>query len=139
MFDRLVNFHGLNNLVWVYNTNEFKDGVDSHEIYYPGTTLWTYLPLDVYTEGFDQLNYNQTLELAGDNPIALGEVGMPPSFELLQDQPRWTWFMKWGKPGNRSRSATDEGELFRSDPVIVHGELPWVSIKEATLHHPVMK
>ena len=24
MYDRFVNFHGLNNLLWVFNTNEFK-------------------------------------------------------------------------------------------------------------------
>ena len=87
MFDRLVNFHGLNNLVWVYKTNEFKDGVDTHGTYYPGDNFVDILATDVYTEGFDQVNYDQILELAGDKPIALGEVGMPPSVELLQEQP----------------------------------------------------
>lgn len=36
LFDRLVNFHKLNNLLWVYNTNEVKDNVDPHETYLPG-------------------------------------------------------------------------------------------------------
>ena len=138
MFDRLVNFHGLNNLLWVYNTNEFKNGVDPHDTYYPGDEYVDILATDVYTEGFDQVNYDQLKKLAGDKPMALGEVGVPPSVDKLAEQPKWTWFMKWGNPGSH-REGVNEREIFGSDLVICHEELPWVNIKDPSLHYPVLK
>ena len=93
LYDRLVNFHGLNNLIWVFNTNEFKDNVDPHATNYPGDDVVDIVATDVYSEGFNQVNYDQMLELAGDKPIALGEVGQVPSLEIIQEQPRWTWFI----------------------------------------------
>jgi mannan endo-1,4-beta-mannosidase len=138
MFDRFVNFHGLTNLIWVYNTNEFKDGVDPHDTYYPGDQYVDILATDVYSEGFNQVNYDQMLELAGDKPIALGEVGNPPPADKLKEQPRWTWFMRWGDPGGFGRGG-DPRELFNSEQVITHDELPWVEVKDPILHYPVLK
>jgi mannan endo-1,4-beta-mannosidase len=139
MFDRFVNFHELNNLIWVYNTNEVKDNVDPHETYYPGDEYVDILATDVYTEGFNQLNYDQLLELAVNKPIALGEVGAVPPLEILKGQPRWTWFMSWGEPRGFGRDFRSFLEVFNSDQVLNHEELPWVKIKEPYLHHPVLK
>lgn len=139
MFDRFVNFHALNNLIWVYNTNEVKENVDPHETYYPGDEYVDILATDVYTEGFNQLNYNQLLDLAGEKPVALGEVGATPSLEKLKEQPGWTWFMSWGEPGGRGGNFRDFLNLYKSDPVLTHGELPWVEVQEPYLHHPVLK
>ena len=77
------------------------------------------------------------LELARGKPIALGEVGVAPTVEKLEDQPAWTWFMRWGDPGGRGSRETRE--LFSSDRVITYGELPWVEIPDPVLHHPVLK
>lgn len=139
MFDRFVNFHGLNNLIWVYNTNEVKENVDPHETYYPGDEYVDILATDVYTEGFNQENYDQLLNLAGEKPIALGEVGAAPTLEKLKEQPRWTWFMSWGEPGGRGGNFRSYLELYNSDPVLTHEELPWVKVREPYLHHPVLK
>ena len=112
MFERLVTFHGLHNLIWVYNTNEFKPGVDSLAEYYPGDNYVDILTTDVYTQGFDKENYSQITKLAGNKPIALGEVGTLPSPEILAEQPRWTWFMNWGEPGGKAFA------LYKNDRVI---------------------
>lgn len=137
MYDRLVNFHGLDNLVWVYNTNEFKDGVDPHDTYYPGDDVVDIIATDVYTEEFNQENYDQMLELAGDKPIALGEVGSPPSLEILENQPAWTWFMRWG---DQSRAgAPNFREVINSEQVISLDELPWVNLKDPKMHYPFLK
>jgi len=138
MYERFVNFHGLTNLIWVYNTNEVKEGVDPHETYYPGDDYVDILATDVYTEGFNQLNYDQLLKLAGNRPIALGEVGGTPSIEKLGEQKRWTWFMRWGDPGGSGRGG-DARKLFNSEQVITHDELPWVEVKDPKLHYPVLK
>ncbi len=56
------------------------------------------LATDVYRGGFARKDYEGLQALAGDKPIALGEVGRLPPPEILHDQPRWTWFMLWGDP-----------------------------------------
>ncbi|MBN2699491.1 MAG: glycosyl hydrolase family 26 [Bacteroidales bacterium] len=139
MFDRLVNFHGLNNLIWVYNTNEFKEGVDPHETFYPGDEFVDILATDVYSEGFNRVNYDQLRELAGNKPIALGEVGPNPSLEKLEEQPAWNWFMSWGEPDDFGRDLRNTIEIYNSDRVITLDELPWVDLDEPTIHHPILK
>ena len=127
MYDRFVNFHGLNNLIWVFNTNEFKDNVED------------IIATDVYTEGFNQVNYDQMIELAGNKPIALGEVGQVPSLEIIKAQPRWTWFMQWGDPGGFGRGFQTYREVYNSEEVLTHDALPWVDVKDPRIHYPVLK
>lgn len=138
MYDRFANFHGLNNLIWVYNTNEFKAGVDPHDMYYPGDEMVDIVATDVYSEGFNQENYDMMLTLAGDKPMALGEVGNVPDLEKIKSQPRWSWFMVWGELGGRGgfRTALD---VFNSDEAITLEELPWVDLKDPSIHYPVLK
>ena len=93
LLDRLVNFHKFNNLIWVFNTNEFRDSVDPHAACCPGYDVVDILATDVYSEGYNQVNYDQMCDLAGDKTIALGEAGKLPSAEKLTGQPRWDWFM----------------------------------------------
>lgn len=139
LFDRLVNFHGLNNLIWVYNCNEVKENVDPYETYYPGDDVVDIFATDVYSEGFNQENYDQILELAGDRPIALGEVGNLPTLEKIRSQPRWTWFMSWGEPGGFGRDFRSFFELYGSEEALTLDELPWSEIKDPRIHHPVLK
>jgi len=139
MFDRLVDFHGLNNLIWVYNTNEVKDNVDPHGTYFPGDDVVDILATDVYSEGFNQMNYDQLLALAGDKPIALGEVGPVPSLEKLEEQPRWTWFMAWGDPGGFGRNMRSVFQVYGSDRALTLDELPWVDMDQPTVHFPILK
>jgi len=138
MFDRLVNFHGLNNLIWVYNTNEFKETVDPPETYFPGHDVVDVIATDVYSEGFNEINYQQILALAGDKPIALGEVGQLPTIEKLQSQPRWSWFMLWGDFGF-GRNFEEMIKTYQSEQVLTLEELPWVTIKNPKIHYPILK
>lgn len=133
MYDRLVNFHGLNNLIWVYNTNEFKPGVDRHDEYYPGDDVVDIVATDVYSQGYDQENYDQVTKLARNKPIALGEVGAYPSPQILKAQPRWTWFMNWGEP------RRDTAETYKSSQVLKLKDLPWVKVKEPRMFYPAIK
>ena len=88
MYDRFVNFHGLNNLIWVYNCNEVKTNVDPYPTYFSGDDVVDIFATDVYSEGYNQENYDQILALAGNKPIALGEVGNLPALEKIRSQPR---------------------------------------------------
>lgn len=165
LFDRLVNFHKLNNLIWVHNCNELNDNVDSYRALYPGDDVVDVLATDVYRNGFAQRDYDELLALAGDRPIALGEVGALPSPEILKTQPRWVWFMAWGEPGAggsaplppiATTAATNPTQpttlpanatprrpslraIYESEQTLTWDELPWVTVKHPTVHYPVLK
>jgi mannan endo-1,4-beta-mannosidase len=134
LYDRLVNFHKLNNLIWVYNCNEIRGDTAPYDSVYPGDDVVDILATDVYRNGFDPNDYNQLLTLAGDRPIALGEVGAPPTPEKLREQPRWTWFMSWGTPDWRSGR-----EIYDCNETLTWDKLPWVKTKKPKIHYPILK
>ena len=106
LFDRLVNFHKLNNLIWVYGANEVTPpNVDPYDTCYPGDDVVDVLGTDIYHTGFARNQYDQLLALAKGKPIALAEVGAAPSPEILKEQPRWTWFMVWDDPTEGGATA----------------------------------
>ncbi len=140
LYDRLTHFHGLNNLLWVYNPNEVKDNVDPYATYYPGHDFVDILATDVYTEGYNQMNYEQLLELAEGRPMGLGEVGEFPTAEILENQPMWTWFMFWHDPYSGTREQRQmRTETLRHSQVINHRDLPWVEDRAPVIHHPVLR
>lgn len=94
LYDRFVNVHHLNNLVWVWNVNAPGGNAGPIGDYYPGPQYADMLTMDIYDE-FKQEYYTGLVDLAGDKPIALAEVGGLPSPEVLERQPRWTYFMEW--------------------------------------------
>jgi mannan endo-1,4-beta-mannosidase len=108
--------------------------VAPYDSVYPGDDVVDILATDVYRTGFDPNDYNQLLALAGDKPIAIGEVGTMPTPEKLREQPRWTWFMVWGNIDRRAdRQAYDCNETLTWD------ELPWVKNKKPKIHYPILK
>ena len=139
MFDRLVTMHRLTNLIWVFNGNEVRDGIDPYEMYFPGHDVVDVLATDVYRGGFAQHDYDQLVALAGDKPIALGEVGPIPTVEQLRAQPRWTWFMSWSQPASLWREGVTFMDTFQSEEALTHDELPWVTVKAPTVHYPILK
>lgn len=138
LFDRLVNFHGLNNLIWVFNANELGENIDSYEKYFPGQDVVDIVATDVYRNGFAQSDYNKLLSLAGDKPIALGEVGTAPTPEILRTQPRWTWFMVWGDGGGCKEIPAFRA-IYECDQVLTLDKLPWVSVKQPKVHYPIFR
>jgi mannan endo-1,4-beta-mannosidase len=99
IFDRFVNFHQLNNLIWVWNANAPRDiphdEAFSYKDYYPGHEYVDVLATDVYNFDYEQKDYEELLTLADGKLIALGEVGELPKPEILAAQPKWAWFMVW--------------------------------------------
>ncbi|HVU24484.1 MAG TPA: glycosyl hydrolase [Opitutus sp.] len=95
MFDRLVNHHQLRNLVWVWSVDRVHGPAMAHAKYFPGLDRVDVLALDVYGNDFAPAYYDSLVELAHGKPLALAEVGNPPSPEVLAQQPRWTYYMTW--------------------------------------------
>jgi mannan endo-1,4-beta-mannosidase len=135
IYDRFVNVHHLDNLVWVWNVNAPGGNAGPIEDYYPGSHFADVVTLDVYGE-FKQEYYTSMIALAGGKPIALAEVGGLPSPEVLERQPRWTYFMTWSEFIQRGNSLDLANAVFhapqalnRDDPRLAG---PMAAIRKAT-------
>ena len=100
IFDRYVNHHKLNNLVWVWSVDRPEREDRQFADYYPGAEYFDIASLDVYGE-FKQSYYDDLLRVAAGKPLALAEVGRAPAIEVLAKQPGWTWWMTWAGMGAR--------------------------------------
>jgi mannan endo-1,4-beta-mannosidase len=135
IYDRFVNVHHLDNLVWVWNVNTPGGNVGPIADYYPGPQFADVVTMDIYGE-FKQEYYASMLDLAAGKPIALSEVGGLPSPEVLEQQPRWTYFMSWSEfiqMGNPLELANavyhSPRSLNRDDPRLAG---PMAAIRKAT-------
>jgi len=95
IFDRIVNVHHLNNLVWVWSMDRPSTPVRQFVNFFPGSEYVDVLSLDVYGNDFAQSYYDGLTALSQGKPVALAEVGNPPAPEILEQQPRWTYYMVW--------------------------------------------
>lgn len=95
LFDRLVTHHKLDNLVWVWSVDRPNHPNMYFSHYYPGTDYLDILALDVYGNDFNQTYYDSLLVLSNGKPLTLGEVGNPPTPDILQQQPGWIFWVIW--------------------------------------------
>lgn len=124
LFERLVNYHGINNMLWVFNGNVISgDWVAPYEAFYPGHNYVDILATDVYGNQYNQSDYESLLELGGGKPIALGEVGQVPTPDVLADQPQWTWFMVWVDHFFHSNEIDLVKELYNSEKTLSRDEM----------------
>jgi mannan endo-1,4-beta-mannosidase len=127
IFDRMVNHHRLDNLIWVWSVDRPSRPDRAFDKYYPGTEYLDMLALDVYGNDFDQSYYEGLMALSEGKPLALGEVGNPPSPEILDAQPDWVYWVIWAgmvrgtSRADHERLADDARVLFMEDPAYVEG------------------
>ena len=114
--------HKLKNLVWVWNVDRPSRPGMEHELYFPGSEYLDVVSFDVYGNDFAQSYYNGLVKLAAGKPLALAEVGNPPSLEILDRQPLWTFYVVWAGM-TRNTTRTDYERLF-NDPRILNLEDP---------------
>jgi mannan endo-1,4-beta-mannosidase len=108
IFDRLVNYHKLNNLIWVWNVDRPSTPVRKFSNFYPGDEYLDILSVDVYGSDFNQAYYDSLIALSHGKPLIFGEVGNPPSPEILKDQPLWASWVIWaGMVKNTTRAQYD--------------------------------
>ncbi|KAI1171894.1 carbohydrate-binding module family 35 [Nemania sp. FL0916] len=92
IYDRWTNYHGINNLVWVWNSVAPD--------WYPGDDVADVLSTDVYSTGNGPMSaqYNSLIDLGNDTKIiAAAEVGSVPLPALLEAyEADWAWFCTWG-------------------------------------------
>jgi mannan endo-1,4-beta-mannosidase len=116
LFDRLVNYHHLDNLVWIWSVDRPSTPERQFADYFPGRNYFDIAALDVYHGDFQQSYYRDLLKLAGGKPVALAEVGPPPTLDVLKQQPRWTWWMLWAGMVGRGPDATNVMQALVNSP-----------------------
>ncbi len=131
LFDRLVNHHKLNNLIWLWSVDRPNKPEMTFSNYYPGNEYLDVLSLDVYGGDFKQAYYDALLKMSHGKPLVLGEVGNPPSLDILEKQPQWCYFVTWaGMVRNTMKKQynilmKDERILNLDDPVYARVTRPF--------------
>lgn len=125
LFDRLVNYHKINNLLWVFNANEINSRTVAYDQVFPGLDFVDILATDVYRNNYQQSDYDQLLELGKGKPIALGEVGKMPTAEILKAQPKYTWFMTWVDLVFKSNTTEELNALYNAENTLTRDEISW--------------
>ncbi len=95
LYDRMVNYHKLNNLVWIWSVDRPSTPIRKFSNFYPGNNYLDILALDVYGSDFNQAYYDSLMVLSKGKPIVLGEVGNPPTLDILDNQPNWGYWVIW--------------------------------------------
>jgi mannan endo-1,4-beta-mannosidase len=128
LYDRLVNHHKLNNLVWVWNVDRPSTPVRKFSNFYPGNNFLDIVSLDVYGSDFNQAYYDSLIVLAKGKPVLFGEVGNPPVIEVFEHQPRWASWVIWA--GMVKNLTKKQYQALYSDPRMLSREDPhyWEAI-----------
>ncbi|MGQ0827425.1 MAG: glycosyl hydrolase [Bacteroidota bacterium] len=127
MYNRIVNYHGVNNLIWVW-TYEPGEGTG----WYPGDNYVDMVGRDLYRQGNHSsqiLEFNTMNDVySGTKMISLSECGSFPDVDnLTADGAAWSWYMTWY--GDYTRSAVHNSlslwnKMFASDYVLTLDEMP---------------
>ncbi|MEQ8581504.1 MAG: glycosyl hydrolase [Marinoscillum sp.] len=112
---------GLTNLIWVW---DMQDMSRDFEEYNPGDAYWDVFAFDIYDQGYDQSWYDYILPIVGDKPMAIGECMRIPSLEVLENQPRWIFFMPWAELVKERNTETEIKALYSHPGVITLDEMP---------------
>jgi mannan endo-1,4-beta-mannosidase len=131
LYDRLVNFHQLHNLLWVWNPDRPNRADRQFSDYFPGQEYVDVLALDCYGP-FEQSYYDDLNALSDGKVLAIGETAQPPTLEIYQYQPKWTYYMKWAVDtpadgGSAQKLAADLDDprlLSLQDPAYTEGINP---------------
>jgi mannan endo-1,4-beta-mannosidase len=126
MYDRMVNYHGLRNLIWVW-THEPND-----DAWYPGDEYVDIVGRDIYKQGdhSSQVSEFNTMNISYGKKkmIALTECGSIPDVDnLVKDAARWSWYMTWygDYVRNTSWNSLDLWKkMFASTYVLTQDEMP---------------
>ncbi|SDM61997.1 glycosyl hydrolase [Paenibacillus jilunlii] len=125
MVDRLTNYHRLNNLVWVWNSENPE--------WYPGDDVVDIASADIYNPAGDYnpsiAKYEKLVSLVnGKKVIGLAENGPIPDPEMLQAYGAdWSFFTTW--TGNFIKDGTTNSaehlqRIYKHDYVLTLDELP---------------
>ncbi|MDR3653623.1 MAG: glycosyl hydrolase [Paludibacter sp.] len=129
MFNRLVNYHGLNNLIWVWTSDTSSSAID----WYPGDNYVDIIGMDIYpnpaSHASQSVEFNKIRSIFNNKKlITLSECGSVPDPGLMKTNgDMWSWFMPWN--GDYTESDAQNGatwwkKFFSYDYVITRDKMP---------------
>lgn len=137
MYDRLTNYHNINNLIWVWNGQNVE--------WYPGDDVVDIISEDCYPGSKEYITNEVKLSdvrSASVFPklVAMSENGTLPNIdEVARDKIPWSWFCTWNgsfvsdEKGNYVGKDTEESvfvQYYKNPYVITRDELPSFVSKE---------
>ena len=119
IYHRFVDKFKLNNLLWAWTCDKPYEGVQA---FFPGIKEVDLLGTDIYPvrgakEVYPQEWYDRMFKLAAGKPLALSEMSIAPSPQVLETQP-YVWFMGWDSLMVRGNTPEKLREAFDNPKVI---------------------
>jgi len=121
MYDRLTNYHNLNNLIWVWSTPE--------ESWYPGNSKVDIIGYDSYPTPYSyitqKLVFDQLFDLVkGKKMIAMTENGpIPDVDDCMEEDAMWSFFLSWGNLVKTQNTESHIKSVFAHANVITLDEV----------------
>lgn len=136
MYDRLVNYHGLDNLLWVWtvtiDTDYDYDWYGDARAWYPGAEYVDIVGVDVYDDAAAHASYAELFKKAAmvadcRKMVALTETGYIPDAEkMASDGTVWAYYMPWY--GDYTTADRYNGSYwqvsFASSSIVTRDQLP---------------
>jgi hypothetical protein len=119
MYDRMVNVHHLNNLIWIWNSY----GTDKQN-WYPGDDVVDIIAWDYPNYSGSNSSWNQYQSLFANNGklFGIGEDGKLTDPEILASQP-WLYFMTWAYMIKDKNTADWVNQVYNDSRVITLDDL----------------
>jgi mannan endo-1,4-beta-mannosidase len=134
MYDRMVNVHGLTNLIWVWNLNYSGVNNTIYNNYYPGDEYVDIVSWDTYQARSNYAtNYTNLKTWSGSGKIiAMAECGASPLPADMTGATKqyWSYFMPWygdytmGSNNNTQTTAASWNTIMNHDYVFSLDEMP---------------
>ena len=120
--DYMTKVKGLHNLIWVWDVQDLSS---NYADYNPGNAYWDVAALDVYGNGYsDNTYYKALVAQAGNKPVGIGESFVLPAAGVLQNQPRWAFFMVWSYGLQQNNSDQGIRDVYANPRVLNRAQMP---------------
>lgn len=126
LHDYMSKVKKLDNLIWVWDIQDFGTLANDAKVYNPGDKYWDVAALDIYDDksGYSQQKYDVMLSVSNGKPVAIGECQKLPTAEKLLEQPKWTFFMVWSELEFSQNSIEQIKAIHNAPNVLTLDEMP---------------
>jgi hypothetical protein len=125
--DYLANTKGLDNIIWVYNLQDYTTLASDVSAYSPGASYFDVAALDIYDVGYTTQNYQAMIAGAHGKPIGVAECEFLPDPSTLAAQPLWAYAVVWPDflyPPHQNDNTAQIPALFADSQVITLSQMP---------------
>ena len=129
LYDRLTNYHKLNNLLWVFGPNcPINPNIALYSNFYPGNSKVDVLVFDAYVNNTSEFKpewYDDLVKLAQGKPVALGECGMLPTVSQFSGMyNKLSWYMTWREMLTNKNTNEQIQALYNDPRTITRDQMP---------------